>query len=96
MDTTLLEIATQLPLHSLLLIAVVVLWRDNKAMRDKLETVRQTSAGNTALLLGQNSELQVIKDHIAGQTPPKGIKVKEEPYTAMPPYRSMPANKPAE
>ena len=72
MDTALIEFLSTLPLHGLLLIGIVVLWRDNKQLREKLERVRQTTAGNTALLLDQNNELSAIKTQVAGMTTPRG------------------------
>lgn len=85
-DTAIVEFLTQLPLHGLLIIAVGILWRDNQALRKQIETVRRVSAGNTAILLSQNDTLNEITTHIAGTTPPKGIKP-IEPYRASPPYR---------
>lgn len=73
MDTALIEFLASLPLHGLLLIGIVVLWRDNKELRDKLEKVRQVSSGNTALLLDQNNELSSIKAQVEGMTSPKNI-----------------------
>jgi len=84
-ETALVEFLTALPLHGLLLIGIVVLWRDNQKLRDKLEQVRQVSAGNTALLLDQNNEIESIKTHVTGMTPPKPV----PPYEAMPPYRKQ-------
>lgn len=72
-ETALIEFLTALPLHGLLLIGIVVLWRDNQKLREKLEQVRQQSASNTALLLGQNTEIESIKTHVTGMTPPRGI-----------------------
>lgn len=72
-ETALIEFLAALPLHGLLLIGIVVLWRDNKQLRDKLEQVRQQNASNTALLLGQNGEIEAIKTHVTGMTPPRGI-----------------------
>lgn len=66
------ELLSVLPLHVILLIGIVVLWRDNKELRAKLEQVRQQSASNTALLLGQNHEIEQIKTKVTGQTPPRG------------------------
>lgn len=72
-NPAIVAIISDLPTVVMLTIAVIVLWRDNKALRDKLESVRQVSAGNTALLLDQNNELDKIKTHVTGQTPPQGI-----------------------
>lgn len=72
-EISIVQFLTDLPIQGLLLFGIVVLWRDNKALRDKLEQVRQQSAGNTALLLKQNNEIDTIKTHVTGQTPPKGI-----------------------
>lgn len=68
----LVELLSALPLHVILLVGIVVLWRDNKQLREKLEQVRLQSASNTALLLGQNTEIESIKTHVTGQTPPRG------------------------
>ena len=87
MDTELIQFITSLPLHGLLLIGIAVLWRDNKQLRDRLEDVRQTSAGNTALLLDQNTEINAIKAHVTGSTPPPRRADKNLPYSASPPYR---------
>jgi len=72
-NIALVEFLASLPLHGLLLVGIVVLYRDNQKLREKLEQVRQQSASNTALLLGQNSEIESIKTHVTGQTPPRGI-----------------------
>lgn len=85
-EQALIEFVSSLPLHGLLLIAIVVLWRDNQKLREQIEKVRQVSSGNTSLLLGQNDTLNAIQTHIAGSTPAKGI-APIEPYSANPPYR---------
>jgi len=87
MDQVLIEFVSSLPLHGLLLIAVIVLWRDNQKLRQKMEQVRQTSAGNTAILLDQNKALNEITAHVKGSTPPGGTKTTEKGYEASPPYR---------
>lgn len=73
MDERIILWLTELPLQGLLLVGIVVLWRDNKALREQLERVRQTSAGNTALLLDQNEDLFNIKVQMRGMTPSKGV-----------------------
>ena len=87
-DQVFIEFLTQLPLHGLLLVAVVVLYRDNQQLRKQIETVRQVSSGNTAILLNQNEALNTIQAQVTGLTPPKGIKP-IEPYSASPPYRKQ-------
>lgn len=71
-DAAIIEFLAALPLHGLLLVGIVVLYRDNQKLRDQLEKVRQVSAGNTALLLDQNNELSSIKAQVEGMTPPRG------------------------
>jgi hypothetical protein len=85
-ERAIIEFVLSLPLHGILLIGIIVLWRDNKQLREKLEQVRQVSAGNTALLLNQNNEIESIKTHVTGLTPAKGI-APILPYSTMPPYR---------
>ena len=88
MDQVFIEFLSSLPLHGLLLMGIIVLYRDNQKLREKLEAVRQVSSGNTALLLQQNDELNAIKQTVNGNTPNKNISpIRDEPYTAMPPYR---------
>lgn len=87
-EQVLIEFVSSLPLHGLLLIAVVVLWRDNQKLREQIEKVRQVSAGNTSILLGQNEALNTIKAHVVGSTPAKSIEP-IEPYSASPPYRKQ-------
>lgn len=87
-ETVLIEFLASLPLHGILLVAIVVLYRENQKLREQIEQVRQTSAGNTALLLDQNNALNTITTHIAGSTPTKAIKP-IEPYSASPPYRQQ-------
>lgn len=88
-NITLINWVASLPLHGLLLIAIIVLWRDNQKLRDQLEVVRLTSAGNTALLLGQGDSIDHIKTQIIGFAPQRKIDP-IEPYEAMPPYRKPP------
>jgi hypothetical protein len=49
-----------LPLHALLLIAVVVLWRDNKALRDKLDSLNQKADDNANQMLHQTTVIGQI------------------------------------
>lgn len=84
-DATLINWIASLPLHGLLLIAIIVLWRDNQKLREQLEVVRKTSAGNTSLLLGQGDSIEHIKSQIIGFTPQRTIEPIES-YTTIPPY----------
>jgi len=71
-ETALAEFLSDLPTVSLLLFFLIVLWRDNQELRKKLDQIYLNTKGNTALLLGQNDEIDTIKTHVTGDTPARG------------------------
>lgn len=73
-ELALIQFLVDLPMTGLLLIGIVVLWRDNQALRKELREARSVSAGNTALLLDQNTTLDKIEHHVSGNTPSVGTK----------------------
>lgn len=87
MTPELVNFIGSLPLHTILLIAIIVLWRDNKRLSKQLENVRVAVASVHTLTMEQNARIydQEATKRGAGrqphQIPP------DEPYTAMPPYR---------
>lgn len=72
-NPALVEFLASLPTQGLLLFFLVVLWRDNQSLRKRLDDIYQNTKSNTALLLGQNNEIERIKTHVTGETPPRGM-----------------------
>jgi hypothetical protein len=62
MDTSLIDFLSQLPLHALLLIAIIALWRENRRLQAKLEEVRQTTDSVHAMTMKQNDEISALKN----------------------------------
>lgn len=76
-----------LPLHTILLIGIIVLWRDNKRLSEKLENVRQVASSAHSLIVAQDArqvDEKATKRDLGRKphNPPT-----DEPYEAMPPYR---------
>lgn len=72
-ETAIAEFLANLPMNGILLFFLVVLWRDNMSLRKRLDDIYANTKSNTAILLGQNNEIESIKTHVTGQTPPRGI-----------------------
>lgn len=71
-ETAIAEFLANLPMNGILLFFLVVLWRDNMSLRKRLDDIYANTKSNTAILLGQNNEIENIKTHVTGQTPPRG------------------------
>jgi hypothetical protein len=72
-ETALIDFLANLPTHGLLIVFLVVLWRENQSLRKRLDDIYDSTKSNTALLLGQNNEIDSIKTHVTGQTPARGF-----------------------
>jgi uncharacterized protein YoxC len=59
MSPELITVLNALPLHVILMIGIIVLWRDNKELRDKLDEVK-------TMTLHQNDQLAQIKAQTNG------------------------------
>jgi len=60
----LLQIAAALdglPLHSLLILALVILWRDNRTLRDKIDGLHEKSEGIRKDIQQQNFQMGRIE-----------------------------------
>jgi len=76
-----------LPLHTILLIGIIVLWRDNKRLSEKLENVRQVASSAHSLIVAQDArqiDEKALKSALGRK--PHNLPT-DEPYEAMPPYR---------
>jgi len=56
----------QLPLHTILMIGIIVLWRENRRLIAKLEGVVEKQTLHTAMLDSQNVEISQIKAQTNG------------------------------
>jgi hypothetical protein len=56
-DPAILDLISGLPLHSLMLIAIIVLWRENRRLTAKIEDVRQVAASAHGLILNQSAQI---------------------------------------
>ena len=72
-DQVLVEFLASLPLHGLLIVAIVVLWSENRRLMAKLDQMHEQSKANGAVLQDQNKDLAIITTHITGNTPPRGL-----------------------
>lgn len=59
MTPELINVLNQLPLHVVLMIGIIVLWRDNKELRKRLDEVK-------TMTLHQNDQLAQIKAQTNG------------------------------
>ena len=66
MDAALIEIIKSLPLHAILMIGIIVLWRENRRLIAKLEGVVEKQTLHTAMLDSQNVEISQIKAQTNG------------------------------
>lgn len=66
MSPELITVLNSLPLHVVLMIGIIVLWRDNQALRKQLDTVRQITSSVHAMTLKQNAEIADIKAQTNG------------------------------
>jgi len=55
MDSALLDLLIGGGSHGLIVAAIVVLWRENRRLHDKLEAIRLVAASAHALILNQNA-----------------------------------------
>jgi len=62
---TLVKSLGELPLHAILLIAIVVLWRENQSLHAKVDQLKLGQDVAQAVLIDQNSELSAIKTQTA-------------------------------
>lgn len=61
MENVILELLASGGTHGLLIVAVIVLWRENRRLMDKLESIRQVAASTHAMTLDQNRVLEKIE-----------------------------------
>lgn len=66
MSPELIGILNQLPLHVILLIGIIVLWRDNKRLEGELAQVRRSQQTQIMMLEDQNGQLAQIKAQTNG------------------------------
>jgi len=66
MSPEVISILNSLPLHTVLMIGIIVLWRDNQALRKQVDAVRQIASSVHAMTLAQNSEISQIKAQTNG------------------------------
>jgi len=88
MSPELVNFIGSLPLHTLLLLAVIVLWRENRRLTAKLEETRQTVASVHSLIVAQDARMfdEKAQKSVSGRKPHN--LPPDEPYEAMPPYRT--------
>jgi len=61
MSPEIIGLLNQLPLHTILMIGIIVLWRENRRLIAKLESVVEKQTLHTAMLADQNTEISHIK-----------------------------------
>ena len=73
MDKALIEFLAALPTHALLIVAVVYLVSENRRLNAKIDQLHEQSKANGRVLQEQNREIETIKTHVTGETPPRGM-----------------------
>lgn len=73
MDQALIEFLEGLSLHGLLIVAIVYLVIENRRLNAKIDILHEQSKANGRVLQDQNHEIETIKTHVTGMTPPRGI-----------------------
>ena len=66
MDAALVEVIKSLPLHAILMIGIIVLWRENRRLIAKLEGIVEKQEMQTDMLTSQNIEISQIKAQTNG------------------------------
>jgi hypothetical protein len=66
MSAELISVLNQLPLHVVLMIGIMVLWRDNQTLRKQIDEARQVTNSIHAMTLAQNTEISQIKAQTNG------------------------------
>ena len=66
MDAVLIEVIKNLPLHAILMIGIIVLWRENRRLIAKLEGVAEKQVLHTNMLQLQNTEISQIRAQTNG------------------------------
>lgn len=61
MENLILELLASGGTHGLLIVGIIVLWRENRRLTDKLDHVRQVAASTHAMTLEQNHVLEKIE-----------------------------------
>jgi len=61
-----ITVLNSLPLHTVLMIGIIVLWRDNQALRKQIDEARQVTNSIHAMTLAQNTEISAIKAQTNG------------------------------
>lgn len=64
-ETLVLDLLANGGTHGLLIVAIIVLWRENRRLTEKLEQVRQVAASTHAMTLQQNATLSKIESQTA-------------------------------
>jgi len=64
MSPEFLAVLNQLPLHTILMVGIIVLWRENRRLAAKLEDVLSKQTLHTAMLADQNKALSQIHSQI--------------------------------
>jgi len=57
MSPELIAVLNQIPLHTILMIGIIVLWRENRRLTAKLEETRQTVASVHSLIVAQDARI---------------------------------------
>jgi len=63
-----ISLLDQLPLHVILLIGVIVLWRENRRLVAKLEDLKTGQVVHAEMLAAQNVQIAEIKEQTNGLT----------------------------
>lgn len=71
-ETAIIDFLTTLPLHGLLIVAIIYLASENRRLNAKIDELYEQSKSNGRVLQDQNTEIEAIKTHVTGQTPPRG------------------------
>lgn len=72
MDQALIQFLEGLSLHGLLIVAIVYLVIENRALNRKIDKLHEQSKANGRVLQKQNVEIESIKTQVTGMTPPRG------------------------
>jgi len=87
MSPEVINLLGALPLHTILLLGIIVLWRENRRLTAKLEETRQTVASVHSLIVAQDARIfdeKALKSSLGRKEHSEPI---DQPYTANPPYR---------
>lgn len=79
MDAALVDLLLSGGAHGILVVIVVVLYRENRELKKELRENSIVTRSTQALVAAQSDTIKAVRQHQRGETPDKGTKAVEWP-----------------